>query len=79
MMFMTTQPAKNLPMSPPMALPAVPIAAPSNPLLNAIHDAAQQAKILRQVLEEGEQRIGCFLGAGCPLGIYDAAENKSMV
>src|ERR1700722_5971860 len=50
-----------------------------NPPLSAIHDAAQQAKNLRQVLEEGKQRIGCFLGAGCPLGIYDAAEEKSMV
>jgi hypothetical protein len=47
--------------------------------LSAIHDAAQQARNLRQVLEEGKQRIGCFLGAGCPLGIFDAAGEKSMV
>jgi hypothetical protein len=60
-------------------LSADPIGAPVNPPLSAIHDAAQQAKNLRQVLEEGKQRIGCFLGAGCPLGIYDAAEEKSMV
>ncbi len=60
-------------------LSADPVGAPVNPPLGAIHDAAQQAKNLRQVLEEGKQRIGCFLGAGCPLGIYDAAEEKSMV
>lgn len=47
--------------------------------LRAIHDASQQAKNLRHVLEEGKQRIGCFLGAGCPLGIYDADGKKSMV
>jgi len=47
--------------------------------LDAIHDAVQQARNLRQVLQDDKQRIGCFLGAGCPLGIYDAAGNKSVV
>ncbi len=47
--------------------------------LDAIHDAAQQARNLRQVLQDDKLRIGCFLGAGCPLGIYDATESKSMV
>lgn len=47
--------------------------------LNAIHDAAQQARILRQVLQDDKQRIGCLLGAGCPLGIYDEVGTKSMV
>ena len=45
----------------------------------AIHDAAQQARNLRQVLQDDKQRIGCFLGAGCPLGIYDEAGIKSVV
>lgn len=44
-----------------------------------IHDAAQQARNLRHVLQDDKQRIGCFLGAGCPLGIYDADEKKSIV
>ena len=65
--------------APALALPATPIVAPVSPPMSAIHDAAQQAKHLREVLEDGKQRIGCFLGAGCPLGIYDAAEQKSMV
>lgn len=47
--------------------------------LDPIHDAAQQARNLRQVLQDDKQRIGCFLGAGCPLGIYDAAGQKSVV
>lgn len=44
-----------------------------------IHDAAQQARNLRQVLQEDKLRVGCFLGAGCPLGIYDEAGTKSIV
>lgn len=47
--------------------------------LPALHDAAQQARNLRQVLQDDKQRIGCFLGAGCPLGVYDAAGSKSIV
>ncbi len=47
--------------------------------MDAIHDAAQQARNLRQVLQDDKQRIGCFLGAGCPLGIYDADEKSSVV
>jgi hypothetical protein len=43
-----------------------------------LHDAAQQARNLRQVLQDDKQRIGCFLGAGCPLGVYDDAGEKSV-
>lgn len=76
---MTTKPTKSVPVSPAAVLPAAPVVAPANPPLSAIHDAAQQAKTLRHVLEEGKQRIGCFLGAGCPLGIYDTTGERSMV
>lgn len=51
----------------------------SSKSLPAIHDAAQQARNLRQVLQDDKQRIGCFLGAGCPLGVYDAAGSKSII
>lgn len=73
---MTTKPTKKDP-SPEVVETSddVSIQAP----LRAIHDAAQQAKNLRHILEEGKQRIGCFLGAGCPLGIYDADGEKSMI
>ena len=47
--------------------------------LAALHDAAQQAGNLRSVLQDDKQRIGCFLGAGCPLGIYDEPGTKSIV
>lgn len=53
--------------------------APPAPVLPQIHDAAQQARNLRQVLQDDKQRIGCFLGAGCPLGVYDAAGENSVV
>lgn len=57
---------------------AAPATAPPKSL-PAIHDAAQQARNLRQVLQDDKQRIGCFLGAGCPLGVYDEAGSKSVV
>jgi hypothetical protein len=44
-----------------------------------IHNASQQARNLRQVLQDDKQRIGCFMGAGCPLGVYDEAGEKSIV
>lgn len=48
-------------------------------LLPVLHDAAQQARNLRQVLQDDKQRIGCFLGAGCPLGVYDEKGERSVV
>ncbi len=45
----------------------------------SIHDASQQARNLRQVLQDDKQRIGCFLGAGCPLGVFDETGDKSIV
>lgn len=57
----------------------IPVAPARPKSLPAIHDAAQQARNLRQVLQDDKQRIGCFLGAGCPLGVYDAAGSKSVV
>jgi len=74
---MTAKPIKSAPVSPPTAS-AAPGVTPLIPVINAIHDAGQQARNLRQVLEDDKLRIGCFLGAGCPLGIYDAAGEKSM-
>ena len=59
---------------------AAPVPAPAiTKTRPAIHDAAQQARNLRQVLQDDKQRIGCFLGAGCPLGVYDEPGDKSVV
>jgi hypothetical protein len=55
------------------------VASLPSPTLSAIHDAAQQARYLREILENNKLRIGCFLGAGCPLGVYDALGEKSVV
>ena len=64
--------------TPVASAPAAAAAAVAKPL-HPIHDAAQQARNLRQVLQDDKQRIGCFMGAGCPLGVYDAAGDKSVV
>lgn len=48
------------------------------PALDADHDAVQQARYLREVLENDKVRIGCFFGAGCPLGIYDEEGQQSV-
>ncbi len=65
------------PASKGLTTPSVSIAPPS-PVLPQLHDAAQQARNLRQVLQDDKQRIGCFLGAGCPLGIYDEVGKNSV-
>ncbi|MDO9228623.1 MAG: SIR2 family protein [Syntrophales bacterium] len=76
---MATKPINGAPTSPAVILSTTPVVSPPNPPLSAIHDAAQQARYLRQILEDNKLRIGCFLGAGCPLGIYDAVGEKSIV
>ena len=48
------------------------------PKLPEIHDAAHQTKLLRDALESDKVRIGYFLGAGCPLGIFDEKGDKSL-
>lgn len=68
--------------TPPISTGTPPATSPTTatkPSLEALHDAAQQAGNLRSVLQDDKQRIGCFLGAGCPLGIYDKAGTKSIV
>jgi len=57
---------------------AAPAAASKLPPLEAIHDAVEQARNLRQALQNEKQRIGCFLGAGCPRGIYNDVGKTSM-
>ena len=71
---MTTKPNSDTPPS----SSAVPTTSPM-PTLSAIHDAAQQARYLRHILEDNKLRIGCFLGADCPLGIYDETDKNSVV
>lgn len=51
---------------------------PTEPSLPDIHDAAHQSKLLREALQSDKVRIGYFLGAGCPLGIYDEFDKNSL-
>ncbi len=61
--------------------PTPPVRAPtasSLPSLPKLHDASQQVRLLRTALQDDKQRIGFFLGAGCPLGIYDEKGEASL-
>lgn len=60
------------------AIAAAAPAPPPSSELRELHNLDVQAKSLRSILESDKSRIGCFLGAGCPLGIYDEAGNGSI-
>ncbi len=66
----STTPSSALPATAPVSVPAP---------LSAIHDIVQQVRHLRQVLQDDKARLGCFFGAGCPLGIYKKDGSGSMV
>lgn len=55
-------------------------AAPSSPSppLPEIHDLSHQILLVREGLQSEKRRLGFFLGAGCPLGIYDPSNTKSL-
>ena len=42
------------------------------------HDPSGQASLLQNALQSDKVRIGCLLGAGCPLGIFDESGEKSL-
>ncbi len=43
-----------------------------------IHDLPHQIGLVREALRSEKRRLGFFLGAGCPLGIYDEKGDKSI-
>jgi hypothetical protein len=43
-----------------------------------IHDLQHQIGLVREALRSEKRRLGFFLGAGCPLGIYDKDGVKSI-
>lgn len=45
---------------------------------NHTHSVARQVELLRSSLQSEKRRVGLFLGAGCPLGIYDRDGIKSV-
>lgn len=46
--------------------------------MNMSHDLQHQIGLVREALRSEKRRLGFFLGAGCPLGIYDKDEAKSI-
>ena len=42
------------------------------------HDLRHQVNLVREALQSEKRRLGFFVGAGCPLGIYDAQGKKSL-
>lgn len=67
-----TKPAPTTPPAAPAA-PTPPTATP--PAVQ--HDAVQQVRLLRDALQSDKVRVGCFLGAGCPSGVYDKDGKKT--
>ena len=43
-----------------------------------LHDVAHQSRLLRETLNSDKRRVGFVIGAGCPLGIYDATDTTSL-
>jgi hypothetical protein len=79
-MAKTPKPAD--PPSTPPAVPAMPaVASTTAPTVAAVaiaaapieplHDLAYQIGLVREALQSEKRRLGFFLGAGCPLGIFD--------
>jgi SIR2-like domain len=60
------------------AEPAAAVALAAQTPIPDIHDAVHQARLLREALQSDKVRIGYFIGAGCPLGIYDEKGEKSL-
>ena len=58
--------------APPPATPTTAAALPE------AHDVDNQVRFLRAALQSDKTRLGCFLGAGCPLGIFDEAGERSL-
>lgn len=51
---------------------------PSAKLPKKFHDLQHQISLVREALRSEKRRLGFFLGAGCPLGIYDKDGDKSI-
>jgi hypothetical protein len=46
--------------------------------LAPLHDVTHQVRLIREALQSEKRRLGFFLGAGCPLGIFDKTEKESL-
>ncbi len=57
---------------------SIPNRATAQTCMESIHDLVHQIRLLRGALQSEKRRLGFFLGAGCPLGIYDESGQKSL-
>jgi hypothetical protein len=46
--------------------------------LELLHDVGHQVHLIREALQSEKRRLGFFLGAGCPLGIYTKDGKESL-
>jgi len=46
--------------------------------LESLHNVHHQVHLIREALQSEKRRLGFFLGAGCPLGIYDKDGEESL-
>lgn len=59
--------------SPSVSVPVIPTTfAPD------LHNPSHQVRLLREAVQSDKVRIGYFIGAGCPLGIYDDKDERSL-
>lgn len=58
--------------------PSPPISSASGTFASDIHNPSHQVRLLREAVQSDKVRIGYFVGAGCPLGIYDEKGEKSL-
>lgn len=42
------------------------------------HDLVHQSRLLRETLNSDKRTVGFVIGAGCPLGIYDESDTRSL-
>jgi hypothetical protein len=71
-------PASTPPAAAPAAADGVASASSTTPKLTPIHDLTHQVGLVREALRSEKRRLGFFLGAGCPLGIYDEGGGTSI-
>jgi hypothetical protein len=73
----STTPAASVSATATTATPSAPAPAVAT-FARDVHNAAHQVRLLREAVQSDKVRIGYFIGAGCPLGIYDDKDDKSL-
>lgn len=64
--------------SSPTTTPVDPTASVPISLAESTHDVLHQVGLVREAMQSEKRRLGFFLGAGCPLGIFDKDDKASV-